>query len=176
METFKLPVGDFEWVDKKELETWTAQDILKIPTQEDIGFAFEVDLIYPKRLHARDDQFPLAPYNGKIEFKHLSPFNKKLLKKLCPRDYRKKKYVSKKLMATFYKRKKYVVLLDNLKYYLQRGMKLVKIRRAVKFQQKDFLKSFITKITQLRSKAKTDFELRLFKLFANSTFGKFIGK
>ena len=67
-----------------------------------------------------------------------------------------------------------MVLLDNLKYYLKRGMKLTKIRRAVTFEQKDFLKKFITKITQLRSEATTDFELRLFKLFANSTFGKFI--
>ena len=91
------------------------------------------------------------------------------------RDYRRKKYNSKKLLATFYPRKKYVVLLDNLQYYLQKGLKLVKIRRAVKFIQKDFLKNFITKITKLRSEAETEFELRLFKLFANSTFGKFIG-
>ena len=122
----------------------------------------------------RDDQFPLAPYNGVLKFKHMSPYNKKLLKKHNYREFKNKRYSSKKLLATFYKRKKYVVLLDNLKYYLKRGMKLVKIRRVVKFKQKDFLKNFITKITELRSKASSDFELRLFKLFANSTFGKFI--
>ena len=91
------------------------------------------------------------------------------------RDYQRRKYSAKKLLATFYPRPKYVVLLDNLQYYLRKGLKLVKIRRAVKFTQKDFLKDFITKITKLRSGAKTEFELRLFKLFANSTFGKFIG-
>ena len=43
--------------------------------------------------------------------------------------------------------------------------------------QKDFLKNFITKITKLRSEVKTNFGLRLFKLFPNSTtFGKFMGK
>ena len=125
--------------------------------------------------YQRDDQFPLAPYNGLVKFKNLSPFNKKLLKIQNHRDYRRKKYNSKKLLATFYPRRKYVVLLDNLQYYLRKGLKLVKIRRAVKFTQKDFLKDFITKITKLRSEAKTEFELRLFKLFANSTFGKFIG-
>ena len=57
-----------------------------------------------------------------------------------------------------------------------KGLKINKIRRVMKFRQQDFLKDFITKITKLRSEAKTDFELRLFKLFANSTFGKFIGK
>ena len=47
----------------------------------------------------------------------------------------------------------------------------------MKFRQKAFLKEFIKKVTKLRKKnARNDFELRLFKLFANSTFGKFIGK
>ena len=69
-----------------------------------------------------------------------------------------------------------MLLLDNLKYCLERGLELIRIRRAIKFTQKYFLKNFITKITKLRSEAKTDFELRLFKLFANATFGKFIGK
>ena len=174
METFKLPVGNFRWVDEKELKKWTAKDILRLPSQDETGYAFECDLVYPKKYHKRDDQFPLAPYNDTLSFKHLSRFNRRLLKKHNLRDYKQKRYSSKKLLATFYKRKKYVVLLDNLKYYLQRGMKLVKVRRAVKFEQKDFLKNFITKITQMRSTAKNDFELRLFKLFANSTFGKFI--
>ena len=176
METFKLPVGNFEWVPEENLKSCTARDILKLPTQGDIGYAFEVDLEYPKKYHARDDQFPLAPYNGKLSFKDLSPYNRSLLKKHYPRDYKKRRYVAKKLLATFHKRRRYVVLLDNLQYYLKRGMKLIKVRRAIKFTQRDFLKKFITKITKLRSEAKTDFELRLFKLFANSTFGKFIGE
>ena len=108
----------------------------------------------------RDDQFPLAPYTDTVNYNDLSPFNKTLLKKHCPRDYRNKRYSSQKLLATFYPRRKYVVLLDNLKYHLRRGLKLTKIRRAVKFTQKDFLKNFITKIKKLRSEAKTDFELR----------------
>ena len=78
-------------------------------------------------------------------------------------------------MSTFYDRKKYVVHLENLQYYLKKGLKLMRIRRAVKYKQKAFLKEFIEKVTDLRSKARNDFELRLFKLFANSTFGKFIG-
>ena len=69
-----------------------------------------------------------------------------------------------------------MVHLENLQYYLKKGMKLLRIRRVVKFRQKAFLKEFIEKVTKLRSSARNDFELRLFKLFANSTFGKFIGK
>ena len=121
------------------------------------------------------DQFPLAPYTDTVSFKHLSPYNRRLLKYHCPRDYKNKRYNSRKLLSTFYDRKKYVVHLENLQYYLRKGLKLTKIRRAVKYKQRAFLKEFIEKVTELRSKARNDFELRLFKLFANSTFGKFIG-
>ena len=64
--------------------------------------------------------------------------------------------------------------MENLQYYLQKGLILKKIHRAISFEQKAFLKKFIEKVTHLRSQAKNDFEIRLFKLFANSTFGKFI--
>ena len=122
------------------------------------------------------DQFPLAPYTDTISFKHLSPYNRRLLKRHCPRDYKNKRYRGNKLLSTFYDRKKFVVHLENLQYYLKKGMKLLKIRRVMKFRQKAFLKEFIKKVTKLRLNARNDFELRLFKLFANSTFGKFIGK
>ena len=120
------------------------------------------------------DQFPLAPYTGDLTFDDLSPFNKRLLQQSFPRDFANRRYRSKKLLSTFYPRKKYVVHLENLQYYLKKGLILTKIHRAVAFNQKPFLKKFIEKVTDLRSKAKNDFELRLFKLFANSTFGKFI--
>ena len=51
METFKLPVGNFKWVDEEELKSWTAKDILNLPTQSSVGYAFECDLIYPKKYH-----------------------------------------------------------------------------------------------------------------------------
>ena len=121
------------------------------------------------------DQFPLAPYTDTVSFDELSPYNKRLLKQYCPRDYISRRYKSKKLLSTFYDRKKYVVHLENLQYYLKKGLVLKKIRRIIKFKQKAFLKDFIEKVTSLRANARNDFELRLFKLFANSTFGKFIG-
>ena len=116
----------------------------------------------------------MAPYTDDVTFDDLSPFNKQLLRQYSPRDYDKRRYTSRKLMSTFYDRKKYVVHLENLQYYLKKGLVLKKVHRAIKFKQKAFLKNFIKKVTNLRSKARNDFELRLFKLFANSTFGKFI--
>ena len=48
METLKLPVSDFKWVN---IKNWTKQDILNIPSQGNTGYAFEVDLHYPSHLH-----------------------------------------------------------------------------------------------------------------------------
>ena len=154
METLKLPVFDFKWVPKSEFKRWTAKDTINIPSQDNTGYAFEVDLHYPSHLHLVNpifdairyllilssytisfyahDQFLLAPYIDTVSFKHLSPYNRRLLKHHCPRDYRNKRYRSKKLLSTFYDRKKYVVHLENLQYYLKKGMKLLKIRRVMK--------------------------------------------
>ena len=46
-----LPVGNFKWMSKKEIESWTAADILNLPSQSRVGYAFEVDLLYPKKYH-----------------------------------------------------------------------------------------------------------------------------
>ncbi len=46
-----LPVGNFKWVPKKVIKTWTDKDILNLPSQSRIGYAFEVDLHYPKKYH-----------------------------------------------------------------------------------------------------------------------------
>ena len=51
METLKLPVSDFKWVPKSEFKRWSSKDIINIPSQDDIGYAFEVDLHYPSHLH-----------------------------------------------------------------------------------------------------------------------------
>lgn len=51
METFKLPASNFEWVDEKKVKSWTKKDIMNFPTQTDTGYAFEVDLVYPKKYH-----------------------------------------------------------------------------------------------------------------------------
>ena len=40
---------NFEWVSKEQLESWTTEDIMNIPTQGETGYAFEVDMIYPKK-------------------------------------------------------------------------------------------------------------------------------
>jgi hypothetical protein len=53
---------------------------------------------------------------------------------------------------------KYVVHIDNLKYYLEKGLILTKIHRCIKFKQSNWLKAWIDFNTDKRTKATNDFE------------------
>ena len=50
-----LPVGDFKWMEEKELENW-----------EDIPCILEVDLEYPCELRDLHNDYPVAPERLKI--------------------------------------------------------------------------------------------------------------
>ena len=53
-------------------------------------------------------------------------------------------------------------------------MELTKIHRVVKFRQSNFLKKYIDLCTKKRAASKTPFAKRLYKLYVNAVYGKFI--
>ena len=131
-----LPVGNFKWMDEKELGHW-----------EDFPCILEVDLEYPWKLHDLHNDYPLAPERLKI----------KNVEKLIPNLWDKKKYI---------------IHHENLKLYLELGLKVKKIHRGIKFREEPWMRSYIELNTDLRTKGKKDFEKDFFKLMNNSVFGK----
>ena len=109
----------------------------------------EVDLEYPKELHDLHNDYPLAP--------------EKIM--MC-------KTKVEKLIPNLRGKEKYVIHYKNLKQYLDLGLKLTCIHRGIKFEESEWLKTYIDINTKLRAKAKNNFEKDFFKLMNNSVFGK----
>ena len=152
----KLPYDDFKWhygrMDEKR--------VMKYCDDDDIGYILEVDLDYPKELHDLHKDYPLAPEIMCINENMLSQVQKDIHKYYYGQD------------ASDEKTNKLVLKISALKFYLQHGLSLRKVHRAISFKQANFLKPFIEFNTEKRKNAKNGFEKDLFKLMNNSVYGK----
>ncbi len=82
------------------------------------------------------------------------------------------KYLDDYDPETKYDKTKYVLHHEDLKMYLEMGLKLTKIHRGITFEESCFMKSYIDLNTNMRTKGTTDFEKDFYKLMNNSVFGK----
>lgn len=57
-----LPLSDFKWIDDNTVKTSfsNADEIAKLADDSEYGYIFEVDLQYPKDLHATHNDFPFC--------------------------------------------------------------------------------------------------------------------
>jgi len=150
----KLPLKDFRWLSKREIEVLDlSQDF-----DGDKGYIVECDLHYPSHLHESHSNLPLAPEILEVGFDNLSPFTKDAMKKTEGVVYK-----DVKLMSTFHDRKNYVLHVKNLKLYIELGMVLKGIHRALEFTQDYIIAPYIEKTTAARKQATSKFEMDLFK-------------
>ena len=163
---YAMPYGDYEWMSRKECDEFDVKTM--VDDSKEIGYILEVDLRYPKKLHRAHNSFPLAPENIEITDKDLSPYSLECHAKI----HGKGKHRAKKLTSTFRDRKNYVLHGQNLQLYLELGMELVHIHRAIKFKQKPFVAPYIDFCMRERQKAKTSAEKDNMKLLSNSLYGK----
>ena len=144
-----LPTHGFKWM--KDLTIDSVIDLLDKKRNPEVkkGYIFEVDLEYPTELWKSHNDYPLAPekmiVNG-VE----------------------------KLICHFKPRKNYVVHYQNLRQYLEMGIRLTAVHRGISFYQSSWMEPYIRKNTELRKTAANSFEKDFFKLMNNSVFGKTI--
>ena len=140
----KLPVNNFKWVENTS--KINEEFIKNYNENSNKGFILEVDVKYHKKLHDLHSDLPFLPRRMKID--------------KC-----------KKIVCNLQNKKKYVHI-KSLKQALNHGLKFKKIHRIIEFNQKAWLKLYITMNMELRKLAKDDFEKDLFKLMNNAVFRK----
>ena len=158
-----LPKSGFKW--KRVMPT--EEEILNKKENDKKGWILEVDLEYPPELHKEHNSYPLAPEKKAVESEKMSDYQNKLIK-----DLKLKLPYSKKLLLTLEDKNDYVVHYENLKFYLNQGMKLKRVKRALEFDQECWMEPYIRMNTEFRKLAKNDFEKNFYKLMNNSVFGK----
>ena len=139
----KFAVNNFEWI--KDTSQFNEDFIKNYNEESDEGYFLEVDVQYPKKF-----QFHNLPFLSK----------------------RMKIEKVEKLVADFHNKKEHYIHTSILKQTLNHELVLKKVHRAIKFNQKGYLKWYIDMYTELIKNAKTDFEKYFFKLI-NNTFGNF---
>jgi len=137
-----LPTRGFKWINDGELKDWR-----DMPNGE--GCIVETDLEYDKELYNLHNDYPLAPKN--------------IIPPACK---------VRKLIPTLNNKQKYNVHHQTLKLYESLGLKVTKVHRVIKFYESPWLKPYIDKNTDLRTKASNNFEKDFFKLMNNAVFGK----
>ena len=144
----KLPVDGFEWVeDISEID----ENLIKNYDEDsNAGYFIEADIEYPKELHNKHSDLPFLPERMKV--------NK-----------------FKKLVCNLYDKKDYVDHIRSVKQALNNGLKIKKIHKVLKFNERAWLKSYIDMNTDLRKNAKNDFK-KDFKLMNNAVYGKTMEK
>ena len=142
----KLPIHSFKWLTSGEMEKLFDNRVVQI--WEKTPCILEVDLEYPENLHDLHNDYPFCP--ERIECKN----------------------GVEKLIPNLRNKTKYVIHYKNLIQCLKAGLKLKKIHKGIKFIESEWMKPYIEMNTNLRTKAKNNFEKDFFKLMNTSVFGK----
>ena len=111
-------------------------EIRKLVKHKDKGYLLEVNVKYPKELHDSHNDLPFMCKKLKING-------------------------VEKLVPNLFDKVRYVIHIRALDQALKHGLILEKIHPAIEFNQSDWMKGYIDFNTQLRTKAKNDFEKNL---------------
>lgn len=141
-----LPHSNFEWIAIDNIEK-----VIATTDDSQYGYLIEADIEYPTELHNLHNDYPMCPEH------------------MCPPTPDSR---HEKLLLNLFDKKNYVMHYRTLKLILLQGLKLQKVHRILKFEQKPWLKPYIVLNTNERTKATNKFEKNFFKLMSNAIYGK----
>ena len=91
------------------------------------------------------------------------------IKKACDKKYRQN---DNYIILFIFHRLSYTCHIENLKYYISKGMKLLNVHEIISFDQSDFAKEYISLTTALRTATSSKVKKKMWKFYNNVLFGK----
>lgn len=159
-----LPFDEFVWISAEECESidWRMQT-----DDQEYGFFVECDFHYPDELHDAHNDYPLAPERLLVE-EHLLSDEQRDLRQ----NYNTVRTSTPKLIPNFFPKSNQLVHYRNLRFYLEHGLVLTKVHKAIRFKQARWLRPYVQTNTELRAQSKDPVEVNLRKNMNNTIYGK----
>jgi len=155
-----LPYSNFKWINDPTRLEYLIANIQDFDFEKDcVGYVFEVDVYIPDELHDTLDQLPLFPSH---EIPPPQIFNNGI----------KNGNKVKKLIMSHKEKHNYIIHARLLQLYIELGAHVIRIHRAVQFNQKPVFKEYISLNTDKRSSTTDEFKRNYYKLRNNSLYGK----
>ena len=134
------------------------------------GFFIECDIEAPVELHDKFNDLPFFPVQKAGMY---SDGIKKYAEKNDIVE-KVKEVNTPKLICDLVPRQKYLVHYSLLQLGIQQGYRVTHIHHLIRFKQAPFIFEYVNMLSEKRAKSKTTVEKNLYKLLANSTYGKFV--
>ena len=159
-------------IDSEDFDNIIAQIVNFSSETDPIEYLLEVDLSYPAELHDLHNVSLLLQRGQKSIITSSVNTKRNLLASLESQGHKIRS--TNKLILDFHDKKNYVIHYMNLKFYMAKGLKLTKIHKIIRFNQKPWLEPYVTLCTNKRKEATSSFEKDFWKLMINSFYGKTI--
>ena len=135
-----------------------------------VGFFIECDIEAPVELHDKFNDLPFFPVQK------AGMYSDRIKKYAAKNDIvdKVKETNTPKLICDLVPRQKYLVHYSLLHLGIQHRYRVTHIHHIIRFKQAPFIFEYVNMLNEKRSKSKTTVEKNLYKLLANSTYGKFV--
>ena len=134
------------------------------------GFFIECDIEAPVELHDKFNDLPFFPVQK------AGMYSDGIKKYAAKNDIvdKVKEVNTPKLICDLVPRQKYLVHYSLLQLGIQQGYRITHIHHIIRFKQAPFIFEYVNMLSEKRAKSKTTVEKNLYKLLANSIYGKFV--
>ena len=144
--------------------------VMSLKTFDKYGYFIECDIEAPKELHDKFNDLPFFPEQKAGMY---SDGIKSYAEKNDIMD-KVKEVNTPKLICDLVPKQKYLVHYSLLQLGIALGYQVTHIHHLIRFKQAPFIFEYVNMLSEKRAKSKTAVEKNLYKLLANSTYGKFV--